>query len=145
MSDYNLFLDAVGSCPGAPGVDPGADLDRDGCVTLADFQIWRNCYQFQGNGCTRDSFDPPCGWGLLDYLFGTDAPPSSLCGLEMSPFPPDEAAAYGLSTHPRRAWFRDEIGFSPAVSHRRIGSGWMSWSHGYTGDVYYTNGASALP
>ena len=95
MSDYNLFLDAFGSCPGAPGVDPGADLDRDGCVTLADFQIWRNCYQFQGTGCTRDSFDPPCGWGLLDYLFGTDAPPSSLCGLEMSPFPPDEAAAYG--------------------------------------------------
>jgi hypothetical protein len=31
MSDYNLFLDAFGSCPGLPGVDPGADLDRRLC------------------------------------------------------------------------------------------------------------------
>jgi hypothetical protein len=34
--------------------------------------------------------------------------------------------------------------FSSPVSHRQIGSGWATWSHGYTGDVYYTNGASRL-
>jgi len=49
-----------------------------------------------------------------------------------------------LSTHPAPCLVPSEIGFSPAVSHRRIGSGWMSWSHGYTGDVYYTNGASSI-
>jgi hypothetical protein len=34
--------------------------------------------------------------------------------------------------------------FSTPLSHRRIGSGWATWSHGYTGDVYYTNGATSV-
>ena len=34
--------------------------------------------------------------------------------------------------------------FSIPLSHRSIGSGWGSWSHGYSGDVYYTNGASSV-
>jgi hypothetical protein len=34
--------------------------------------------------------------------------------------------------------------FSIPMSHRQIGSGWGTWSHGYTGDVYYTNGASSV-
>ncbi|MFG0284849.1 MAG: PEP-CTERM sorting domain-containing protein, partial [Phycisphaerales bacterium JB039] len=34
--------------------------------------------------------------------------------------------------------------FDIACSHRVIGGGWGSWSHGYTGDVYYTNGAASL-
>jgi hypothetical protein len=34
--------------------------------------------------------------------------------------------------------------FSIPLSHRQIGSGWATWSHGYTGDVYYTNGASSV-
>jgi hypothetical protein len=37
-----------------------------------------------------------------------------------------------------------DVGFSVAVSHREIGSGWVSWSHGYTGDVYYSNGATSV-
>src|SRR6185436_4094479 len=28
------------------------------------------------------------------------------------------------------------VHFSPALSHLRVGSGWLTWSHGYTGDVY---------
>jgi hypothetical protein len=35
----------------------------------------------------------------------------------------------------------DVITFDRSVNHRVIGSGWASWSHGYTGDVYYTNGS----
>jgi hypothetical protein len=34
--------------------------------------------------------------------------------------------------------------FTTAINHRRIGSGWNSWSHGYTGDVYYSNSATSL-
>jgi hypothetical protein len=30
------------------------------------------------------------------------------------------------------------ITFSPALTHVRVGNGWATWSHGYTGDVYYT-------
>ena len=26
------------------------------------------------------------------------------------------------------------------MNHREIGNGWATWSHGYTGDVYYNNG-----
>jgi hypothetical protein len=36
------------------------------------------------------------------------------------------------------------IGFSPALNHDRIGNGWATWSHGYTGDVYDTLGAEDL-
>jgi hypothetical protein len=32
------------------------------------------------------------------------------------------------------------VTFSPSLNHRRIGDGWASWSHGYTGDVYYARG-----
>ena len=35
------------------------------------------------------------------------------------------------------------VGFSPDLNHREIGNGWATWSHGYTGDVYYTNGATS--
>ena len=37
-----------------------------------------------------------------------------------------------------------DIVFDTTMSHRRIGSGWGTWSHGYTGDVYYTNGATEI-
>ena len=36
------------------------------------------------------------------------------------------------------------VGFSPDLSHREIGNGWATWSHGYTGDVYYSNGATSI-
>ncbi|MCC6677276.1 MAG: hypothetical protein IT436_09030 [Phycisphaerales bacterium] len=36
------------------------------------------------------------------------------------------------------------IVFSIPVSVRAIGQGWATWSHGYTGNVFYTNGASSL-
>jgi hypothetical protein len=61
MGDYGMFLDAFGKCSGDPGYLAGADMDGDGCVTLADFQTWRNCYQFQGSDCVAEAFDPPCG------------------------------------------------------------------------------------
>ena len=32
------------------------------------------------------------------------------------------------------------MGFSPDLTHLIAGSGWSSWSHGYTGDVYWTDG-----
>jgi len=35
------------------------------------------------------------------------------------------------------------VGFSPSLEHRIVGSGWATWSHGYTGDVYWTQGASS--
>lgn len=36
------------------------------------------------------------------------------------------------------------IGTSSAVNKRTVGNGWGTWSGGYTGDVFYTNGQTAL-
>jgi hypothetical protein len=36
------------------------------------------------------------------------------------------------------------VGFDPPLQHAVIGSGWLSWSHGYTGDVYYSGGALSV-
>lgn len=36
------------------------------------------------------------------------------------------------------------LNFSSAVNIRTIGSGWGTWSGGYTGQVLYTNGSSSL-
>jgi hypothetical protein len=69
ITDYNMFLDAFGACAGQPAYVSSADLDGDGCITLVDFQMWRQCYEDPGPGCTPEVFDPPCGdWypsGLL--------------------------------------------------------------------------------
>ena len=44
LDDYWIFLSAYGTCLGAPNYNPAADLDGDGCVTLADYHAWRMCY-----------------------------------------------------------------------------------------------------
>jgi len=70
---------------------------------------------------------------------GTSAPPSSLAGYTLQAAPVDT-----------RPLFTDVVDvnvgggrmadFSIPMNHRRIGDGWATWSHGYTGDVYFTNG-----
>ena len=39
-ADLTLFRGALGSSAGAPAFVDRADLDRDGAVTLADYQTW---------------------------------------------------------------------------------------------------------
>ncbi|MBP9025393.1 MAG: hypothetical protein KBH81_04505, partial [Phycisphaerae bacterium] len=148
MTDYNMFLDGFGQCTGQPGFYAAADLDGDGCITLVDFQQWRNCYQFQGTDCYAEAFDPPCGEQTLSCNFdpGTAAPPPDLCGQEMTPFPPDpRPTGTNVTDLPAPCSAPGAvIGFDIPMGHRRIGSGWVSWSHGYTGDLYYTNGATSI-
>jgi len=36
------------------------------------------------------------------------------------------------------------VAFDIPVNHRRVAMGWVSWCHGFTGDVYWTNGATSL-
>lgn len=36
------------------------------------------------------------------------------------------------------------ITFNPAVNVRQVGSGWATWSGGYTGNVFYPSGATSL-
>ena len=61
----------------------------------------------------------------------------------MTPFGPDPSPEYSSITSVASPLGGD-LGFNAAVSHRLVGSGWGTWSHGYAGDVYYTNGAMSV-
>src|SRR5918911_361832 len=76
---------------------------------------------------------------------GTGAPPATLGPYTMTPFPADPQALFADVTSV--AGPKGNITFSYPVNHRRAGSyttGWLTWSHGYTGDVYYTNGGTSI-
>jgi len=74
---------------------------------------------------------------------GTGAPPASLGGYAITLFPDDGRPVINdVSDVPSP--LGGDVTFSPDLSHRKIGTGWATWSHGYTGDVYYSNGATSI-
>jgi len=80
---------------------------------------------------------------VFDGSPGTGPPPELLCGYEMLSFPPDDRPLFeDVLEVPTPGG--EPLLFSIPLSHRQIGSGWSGWSHGYSGDVYYTNGESAV-
>jgi hypothetical protein len=74
---------------------------------------------------------------------GSGAPGPLIGPYTAIPFAPDPQPVFADVTSVQDGTGRS-INFSIPMSHRKIGQGWGSWSHGYTGDVYYTNGAAAL-
>ena len=93
-------------------------------------------------GETCAAFSPPCGEQLITFVFdpGTGPPPATECGLMMMPLALDPRPLFeDVSAVETPCPAPSEITFSIPLSHRRVGSGWEWWSHGYTGDVYYTN------
>jgi hypothetical protein len=75
----------------------------------------------------------------FDGSNGTAAPTGSLGGYTMTAFGDDVRSNGSVSgvTGPT-----GDVSFSPNLNHVSIGNGWATWSHGYTGDVYTTNGTS---
>jgi hypothetical protein len=74
---------------------------------------------------------------------GSGAPTGVLGSYTMTNFALDPQAVFAdVSTV--ASPLGGDLAFSIPMSHRRIGSGWASWSHGYTGDVYYSNGATSI-
>jgi hypothetical protein len=56
----------------------------------------------------------------------------------MTPFPLDERPIFDfIETIPSP--LGGDVVSSIPLNHRRIGQGWAGWSHGYNGDLYYTN------
>jgi hypothetical protein len=74
---------------------------------------------------------------------GTGAPGPLIGPYARMAYPADPTPVFGDVTSVSDG-MGGGISFSQGMSHRRIGSGWGSWSHGYTGDVYYTNGTAAV-
>ncbi|MBK9271466.1 MAG: hypothetical protein IPM48_07700 [Saprospiraceae bacterium] len=74
---------------------------------------------------------------VFDGSPGTAAPPITLGGFQMNPFPTDTRPLLNFETEvPAFLPGIPPIGFTPALQHRRVGVNWATWSHGYTGDVY---------
>jgi hypothetical protein len=78
---------------------------------------------------------------VFDGSVGTGPPPATLGGHAMTPFPADpqplltDVASVADPSG-------DEISFESPMEHLAIGDGWATWSNGYAGDVYYTDGAA---
>nr|QNO56578.1 hypothetical protein DBGJEDGB_00010 [Methanosarcinales archaeon ANME-1 ERB7] len=80
---------------------------------------------------------------VFDGSPGTAAPPATLGPYTMTQFPADPTSlGTVLSSIPSP--LGGSLGFIGDVKHYRVGSGWATWSHGYTGDIYYTRGATSL-
>ena len=73
---------------------------------------------------------------------GTAAPPATLGGQSMTAFgdTTPNFTTVGSIASP----LGGSLGFSPSVEARTIGSGWATWSHGYTGEVFYSLGATSV-
>jgi hypothetical protein len=80
---------------------------------------------------------------IQGQALGTAAPPSSLGAFTMTAFPDDPVAVF-TNVSSVASPLGGNVTFSSPVSNREIGNGWATWSHGYTGDVYYTNGLTSL-
>ncbi len=83
---------------------------------------------------------------IVGTALGTGAPPAMLGGYAMT--------AFGLDPQPLisdvsavATPLGGSITFDAPMSHRRVlpvGGGWSTWSHGYAGDVYYSNGRTRV-
>lgn len=85
------------------------------------------------------------GADVTAHALGTDAPPAAIGGTTFTAFPADtqpifvpvSSVALDGSSPPSGP----VVGFSSPMIHFRIGQGWATWSHGYTGDVYQNDGS----
>jgi hypothetical protein len=87
-----------------------------------------------GTTCTEEPI-------TFDGSPGTGPPPATLGPYTMTAFGPDGRPNGTVSDVPGPP---GTIGFSPSLTHTQVGVGWATWSHGYTGDVYYIAPASQI-
>ena len=87
----------------------------------------------------------PVGAGadlVWDISPGTAAPPSTLGPYTMTPFPPDPRPEFDIVAGVPSP-LGGSVAFVQPMQHLKVGSGWATWSHGYSGDVYSTVGATS--
>lgn len=87
---------------------------------------------------------------IIAENLGLAAPPAMLGGFSLTPFAADgRPLGQPVGSVPSPTAFGGEVTFSTELDHLRIGQGWLTWSHGYTGDVYHdasvTDLTMALP
>jgi hypothetical protein len=80
---------------------------------------------------------------ILPYAIGTAAPPAVLGSHTMQPF--DQAAQVAIAnltavTTIPGSPIPGDLTLATSATKRSIGNGWSTWSHGYTGVVYFSAG-----
>lgn len=81
--------------------------------------------------------------GIAGQAWGTAAPPPQLDTYTMASFAPDLSLLGGLVASvnvPPTADTSGSVGFSVPLEHWNVNAAtppWLTWSHGYTGDVYW--------
>ena len=77
---------------------------------------------------------------VFDGAPGTSAPPATLGGYTMVPFPADARPDFTIVNDvavPAGSLCGGVVGFNPALEKRTVpGGGWATWSHGYASSVY---------
>lgn len=74
---------------------------------------------------------------------GTGAPPAMLGGYAITMFPDDPRSLFDI-VNDVPSPLGGNLTFDISLMLFEIGAGWASWSHGYTGDVYWTLGSDVL-
>lgn len=85
----------------------------------------------------------PAGAAIESLGGGTGAPAATLGPFLMTPFPLD-AQPLDIEVGGVPSPLGGDVGFSVDLFHTVVGVGWDSWSHGYTGDVYYDLSGAGL-
>lgn len=80
---------------------------------------------------------------IMASPLGTGAPPVMLPPYTMTPFGTDSQPEYAPVTSVDSP-LGGTVNFDITTIHLIVGSGWNTWSHGYTGDVYWTYYASLV-
>jgi len=81
---------------------------------------------------------------VFDLSPGTGAPPATLGGYTMTPVPyPGAPGCTGITPPGPIPTPDGDIDVAPWDTQRCIGAGWLTWSHGYSGDVYFTGGTTS--
>lgn len=78
--------------------------------------------------------------------FGTAAPPATLFDCTLTPFPLDPRFAKAAAPYVAVKGVPGPSGvlaFDREFQLGRIGHGWPTWPHGYTGDIYWSGGATS--
>ncbi len=78
---------------------------------------------------------------IIGTPLGIATPPPILGGHAMTAFP-DDTRPIIADVMSVASPLGGDVTFNHSLSHREIGSGWATWSHDYTGDVYYDTGTS---
>jgi hypothetical protein len=82
---------------------------------------------------------------ILFQNLGTAAPPAAVGGIPVTPFAQlGTIGCYDNYTSIPGCPIPGSMTASPAIGQTKIGTCWATWSHGYTGDVYYSNGATTV-